>query len=216
MEGSIEVIIGCMFSSKTTDLMQHAKRAVIAGQKICFIIHERDDRYSRQALNTSHDGLSMNVIRVASLEQDPPETLNCGSIFVDEGHWFVGLKDFCLRHKRLGRHVKVAGLTSDFHGAPWPEIQGLVPAHADKVTLKHGVCAFCQKDALYTRKVAGDMSQVIDVGGDDKYISTCLLHLTEPPTVDQSVLRSRRAAVQNVKILIGTTATAETVPVSST
>ena len=203
MEGSIEVIVGSMFSGKTTDLMHQAKRAVIAGHKICFIIHTRDTRYSRAALNTSHDGLSMNVIRVASLETDPLETKDCGSVFVDEGHWFAGLKDFCLRQKRFGRHVKVAGLTSDFHGAPWPEIQALIPAHADKITLKPGVCVFCQKDALYTRKIAGDMTQVVDVGGDDKYVPTCLMHLTEPVVVEPSVLISRREAVQNVKLLIG-------------
>ncbi len=203
MEGSIELILGAMFSGKTTDLMHEAKRAVIAGHKICFIIHAKDTRFTREALNKSHDGLSMHVIRAPNLLTDPAGVEGAKAIFVDEGHFFAGLGDFCLRHKRLGVHVKVAALTSDFNGSPWPEIQALVPAHTDKITLKPGVCTLCQRDAYYTRKIAGDRTQLVDIGGDDKYVPTCLVHLTEPAEVGAHVLAARQTAVQNVRLLIG-------------
>lgn len=201
-EGSIEVILGCMFSGKTTDLMHEAKRAVIAGRKICFIIHTSETRYSREALNKSHDGLSMNVIRAPDLVTDPPEVAEAKVVFVDEGQFFPALGAFCVRQKRAGKHVRVAALTSNFNGDPWPEVQALVPVHADKITIKPAVCVVCKRDALYTRKIAGDMTQVVDVGGGEKYIPTCLTHLTEPKEVGDEVITERRLAVQNVQALI--------------
>jgi thymidine kinase len=203
MEGSIEFVLGSMFSGKTTDLMHEAKRAVIAGSKICFIIHSIDTLYGRGTLNKSHDGLSMNVICAPHLQTDPAEVAGVKVIFVDEGHFFAGLKDFCLRQKRRGVRVCVAALASDFNGDPWPEVHALVPAHADKITLKPAVCAVCKRDAMYSRKISGDMTQVVDVGGGEKYIPTCFLHLTEPTNVGAEVLAERRLAVQNVQTLIG-------------
>lgn len=202
-EGSIEVIVGPMFSSKSTQLMETARRCVIMGMRICFIIPARDDRYVPKAIamNKSHDGICMQAVRVETLAQDPDEVAAADAVFVDEGHFFPGLGDFCLRQKRAGKRVYVAGLTSDYNGKPWPELQALVPAHVDKITLKHAVCVLCKGDALYTRKIAGDKFELVDFGSDDKYVSTCLTHLTVPDEVPKQVLVDRALAVARIKTL---------------
>jgi thymidine kinase len=203
--GSIRVTIGPMFSGKSTHLMETAKRCVIAGVDILFLIPAGDNRFvdTTVHLNKSHDGLIMKAVRANDLTQDPPQMRHgIRAIFIDEGQFFTGLMEFCLRHKRAGRSVHVAGLTSDFNGEPWHEIQALVPAHADSVQLRPGVCVICQGDALYSRKIAGSKDITVEYGADDKYVSTCLLHLTEPETVPMSIIQRRAEAVEKVKNLI--------------
>ncbi len=202
-EGSIDAVLGPMFSSKSTQLMETAKRCVVMGMRICFIIPARDDRYVPRhiALNRSHDGMCMRAVRVETLLHDPEEVADAEAVFIDEGHFFAGLKDFCLKQKRLGKRIHVAGLSSDYNGQPWPEIQALVPAHVDKITLKPAVCIVCKGDALYTRKIAGDMHERVDFGSDDKYVSTCFTHLTEPAQIPAQTLLDRACAVARMKAL---------------
>ena len=54
LRGHLEVIVGPMFSGKSTELIRRLKRHEIAGHKILRLNYAEDTRYSKDAIAT-HD-----------------------------------------------------------------------------------------------------------------------------------------------------------------
>jgi thymidine kinase len=201
---SVRIRVGPMFGGKTTNLQEAYGNALVSGKKCLFLIYDKDTRYSMRALNVSHDGRTTIAVRVQNLLQDPPElTEQVNSIFIDEAHFLKGLKEFCIRHYLQGRHIEIAALTSDFRGNPWPYVQELIPAHVTEIKMCPGVCAFCQKEAFCTRKIHMD-NQIEDIGGDEKYLPTCHLHLNQPEEVPDEIVEKRRAIIATLRKQRGT------------
>lgn len=203
-EGSIHVILGPMFSGKTSDLNARIRAAVLSGLPILCIKHAWDTRTVDMSLNTSHDGVRLGgFVPVANLAR-----LVVGHevqhVYIDEAQFFEAhdLMAFCLGLKGKGVDVTLAALSSDWNGAPWRSIQALVPAHQDTLTQHKSVCALCQAQAGYTRKLDKESTAQVDVGGDDKYIPTCWSHLTEPEEIDPVLLHKRREALDRLKRLL--------------
>ncbi len=204
MEGRIELAVGAMFSGKTSWVQGKARWSIIGGLKVIFMIPTCEDRYDKRALNVSHDGLKMEAVRVTTLVgQDTNVPIDTDVICIDEAHFMPGLAMFCCAQRELGRKVYVAGLSSDKDGKPWPEMTFLM-MHANAIHVFEGVCLVCQQPALYSRDISGrerDTSgSVVDIGGDEKYASTCFTHFTGP--IDPSVFARRAAAVNQARFLI--------------
>ncbi len=197
--GRTTLILGCMFSGKTTHMFSLIKSAVIGGKNACIIGHRQDVRYSRKALVLSHDNQIMQAIKVDSLETEPVQLpVDVHVIGIDEGHFFPGLAAFCDAQNYKGRDVVVAALNGDSERRPWTHVQELIPL-AHTILTMHGVCVLCQSEASCSRKITVEQSapNEIDVGGGDMYVSTCLDCYRKP--IPESVLVARRAAVERVK-----------------
>jgi len=185
---SINIIVGCMFGGKSTELH---KRFRTTFQKhpsctVCFV-PSIDNRYSKNALSVSHDGSRIYASHIDSLTLDPVGIENATNIFIDEGQFLEGLADFCIRQKLAGKHITVAALSSDFMGKAWPEIQALVPVHVSNYTALTAVCVVCRQDAFYSRKLVAS-STLVDVGGSDKYVAVCLKHFKDTTPIPTKTL----------------------------
>ena len=202
--GHLSLILGPMFSDKTTTLIHKLKQHCIAKQKIILIKPSRDTRYNRNGLVSSHDGLSMNAINISSLEKDPESIPNdIDVIGIDEGHFFPNLFDFCARWLAKGVSIYIAALNGTYERKPFPVISNLIPL-ADEINFKHGVCVICNStNGSCSVKISseGQLDENgILVGGDDKFTITCSHCYTKEITKEH--LEERKRVINDSKRLI--------------
>ena len=65
--GRIDIIIGSMFSGKSTELIRRINRYKVLGKKILVINHKLDQRYSENSIST-HSNMSLECISLHNLK----------------------------------------------------------------------------------------------------------------------------------------------------
>lgn len=168
--GTIEVITGCMYSGKTTEMFRKIRNEEYAGKQIQIYKYDKDARYDRKQLACSHDGNKRQAKPISSFKFESVSD-NIDVIGIDEGQFIEGLVDFCDYHANNGRHVIVSGLDSDFNRNPFDQIIQLI-SKAEHVEKLHAVCIICKGQASFSRRIV-EGTAVEDIGGCDKYIATC-------------------------------------------
>ena len=171
MSGYIEIIIGNMFSGKTTKLLKRYKFFKIAGKKCVIIKYHLDTRYSTTGIAT-HDML-VNEKDVISLENlsDLKNVNEFDVILVDEGQFFKNIVEFAEKWANMGKIVVVCGLDGDFKREKFGDLTDLIPK-AEKVKKIAGICGMCKTGgAAFTKKK--DEKCEKNIGGSDLYISVC-------------------------------------------
>jgi thymidine kinase len=169
--GSIEVVVGSMFSGKTEELIRRLKRAKIARQKVEIYKPAIDVRYSESEV-VSHDE---NSIRSTPVENSANILLLIGDadvIGIDEAQFFDnGLIDVATKLANMGVRVIIAGLDMDFKGIPFGPIPGLM-AIADYITKVHAICVRCGNIAQFSHRLS-EKEQVVLLGEKDIYEPLC-------------------------------------------
>ena len=175
--GRLELIVGNMFSGKSTELVRRINKEKSINKRILIINYSLDNRYSSDSIST-HDNTSVKCLKLSKLSDISEELLdNNDSFFIDEGQFFIDLYDFCTRLVDVrDKHVVVSGLDGDFNRNLFGDIIALIPMcdTVDKLT------AYCNKcnngtHAPFTKKIICSRS-VIDIGGCDKYVPVCRYH----------------------------------------
>ena len=176
-KGRLEIIIGNMFSGKSTELIRRINREKSIKKKILVINFSGDNRYSSNSVVT-HDQTKINCLKLNKLNDLNKEFVkNYDSFFIDEGQFFPDLYDFVLELvDRYRKHVVVSGLDGDANRTQFGDIIKLIPI-CDSV---HKLTAYCNKCndgtvAPFTKKITNDTT-LIDIGGSDKYIPVCRYH----------------------------------------
>jgi thymidine kinase len=206
MEVSVE--LGGMFGGKTTALHAKAKRHLLAGDSVLFLVPEIDNRYSLTR-SVSHDGSGIRTTRIGKthlLSELPPapfDITDTDVVCIDEFQFLEGVVEFITLMRAVKRtkpfYLYLAGLASDFNGNPWKNVTDVCPAHVTAITLHAGICIVCRGLAYCSRKIAGNRGELVDVGGADKYVPTCHLHLKEPAEIPQDLLDRRKIALEQIK-----------------
>ena len=186
---TLEVIIGPMFSGKTSELIRLVEREVYAKKKGAIFKIAFDSRYSATQVVT-HNGLRYDAYTVASSKEgldkihDLVKTQGLDVIGVDEVNFFpealVGLLDRLADSKR----VIACGLNLNFKAEPFPTTMHLA-ARADRVRYLSAVCVVCGQEATRTQRLIGGKpapkdSPIIAVGGKEMYEPRCR-SCYEPP-----------------------------------
>ena len=167
--GRIELICGCMFSGKTTELIGRLIGTPEAN--VLVVKHSIDNRYLPNHIVT-HDGRKRRA-RVVSSSAELRVAANGVSVLaIDEGHFFdAALPDVC--RELADRHLRVivTALDRDSWGRNFPIIDRLREV-ADEVEVKRGRCAQCGAPADHTQRLTpiinGDL-----IGGADDYAPSC-------------------------------------------
>ncbi len=182
--GKLQVITGCMYSGKTTELIRRLKRAEVANLSIEVISPDIDDRYGVETIG-SHDGRKWDATVVSTRPEDVEqlsETIDVNDVDVlgiDEANFFPNeLVDVCEYLANEGVCVIVSGLDTKFNGdvfSPLPKLMAL----SDQVDKLHAVCDECGSyHATYTQRlVDGKPAHVDDpvimVGAEETYEARC-------------------------------------------
>lgn len=170
--GSIEVIVGGMYSGKTEELLRRVRRAEYAGQRILVIKPEKDNRYSETEI-VSHYGSRIKSVSMSDISTVDYESLSDISVVaIDEGQFFgANLPSVCKKLADSGIRVIVAGLDMDFNTNPFlpmPELMSM----AEEVTKLRAICVKCGKDALYSYRTIKS-EEIVCIGGKESYEARC-------------------------------------------
>jgi thymidine kinase len=169
--GRLEVICGCMFAGKTTELIRRAVAARDAGWRVTVIKPSSDTRSGETAVRT-HAGEELPAQSAESASHAENLARDCEVAAIDEAHFFgAPLADVCRR--LLGRGVRViaAGLERDHRGEPFEPFPALL-IEADEVLKLFAPCARCGAPAIHSQRMFASSARIA-VGGAGQYEPRC-------------------------------------------
>ena len=174
--GKLELIIGPMFSGKSTELIREISLAEIINKKVLVIKPSIDTRNSKNKI-TSHSLESKNCETVNNLEDINDNVSNYDLIVIDEGQFFSDLKKYVVQwidDKKL--HVIVGGLDGDYKRQPIGQILDLIP-YSDKCKKLNSLCKYCNNGmkAIFSHRKTKSTQQ-IQIGDGESYIPLCRYH----------------------------------------
>ncbi|AEN03663.1 thymidine kinase [Yokapox virus] len=169
-QGNIQLILGPMFSGKSTELIRIVKRYQIAKYNCIVINHSSDIRYGISNVFT-HDNNSYSAIQTSKLSDLIDIVENFTVIGIDEGQFFQDIVEFCENMANKGKIVIVAALDGTFKRKPFGNVLNLIPL-SETVTKLTAVCMKCFKDASFSKRI-GTETEIEIIGGKDKYLSVC-------------------------------------------
>lgn len=181
-KGRVEVICGCMFAGKTSELINRAQRAKIAGCKIQAFKPSIDNRYTENTI-CSHNTVELEATPVEPSNEKLNDILNLVEddtdiVVIDEANLFEDkLQEVVKSLSEQEYRVIISGLDQDFRGEPFRPLPYLL-AIADNVEKRTAICEVCGKPATKTQKLINGEpapydSSVIDVGACEKYEARC-------------------------------------------
>ena len=187
--GFLELIIGPMFSGKTSELIKRYHETLNSLQikpnknnfnldndiSILAINYDKDTRYGMNQIIT-HDKIAIDCISINEFSElyqsnNISSLSNAKYIFINEAQFFQDIKTWVLNQvETYDKNVILCGLDSDFKREKFGEILDLIP-HATKITKLCGQCTKCENKAIYTHRISNETNQ--EVIGANNYIPVC-------------------------------------------
>ena len=173
-DGYLELIIGPMFSGKTSRLIEIYNK-FSTNFSVLVLNHCLDNRYHESHLST-HNKKMIPCIQLDSLLKilNNDNYKNSKIILINEGQFFNDLKDVVLEMvEKDKKTVYVCGLDSDFKRNNFGYILDLIP-YSDNIVKLKALCknGDCNKDALFSYRKNNTSKNQILVGSDE-YIPLC-------------------------------------------
>lgn len=178
MNGYLELILGPMFSGKTSKILDLYNQCEFSNIPVVVINHTSDKRYSETMLST-HDLKMIPCIQASSL-CDAMEILEIKNkindatvILINEGQFFNDLYEWTeMMVETNHKEIYICGLDGDFNRNKFGQILDLIPL-CDKVTKLKSLCSMCKNGtkALFSLRVTEEKEQVLI--GSDCYKPVC-------------------------------------------
>ncbi|MBL7812729.1 MAG: thymidine kinase [Bacteroidetes bacterium] len=187
--GDFTLIYGCMFSGKTTKMIELYHQSGVEFHEKIAIKPLLDNRYSPDKIN-AHSGLQMPGHRITRAEElFPLAGEGIKEVYIDEVQFFQkNIADTIIGLTMQGIHVFAAGLDTDYLGNPFGEFPRLYRMANTRIRLE-ARCQVCGKPARYTyRTTASDA--IIAVGHADMYEARCGAHWAEGTGLPEPVLQA--------------------------
>ena len=182
--GKLDLIIGCMFSGKSSELMRHIKMFRLLNRQLIVINHSLDQRYTTSNQIMNHDLVGECAISLSALLPiiETNEYTKAECIFIDEAQFFEDLYEFVVHAVEVNnKHVIVSGLDGDYKRKPFKNVLDLIPI-ANSVKKLNALCLQCKDGTpgCFSKRISSPVSSSHDartlVGGNNTYISVCRHH----------------------------------------
>ncbi len=170
-EGRIELILGPMFSGKSTRLIEIIRKYTYKAKKTIMIKFFADKRYSEKSEVVTHDLIKYDSIDCEKLRDSIEKIKEYDVIGIDEGQFFPDLVEVCEELSLLNKIVIIAALNGDFRMEPFPVISRII-SKADKIKLLKAYCFNCHKDAKFSLRIVQSNETVL-IGAGDAYKPAC-------------------------------------------
>nr|QBK89476.1 MAG: thymidine kinase [Mimivirus LCMiAC02] len=172
--GKLILIIGSMWSSKTTQLLATYTRYKIGSKKCLAIRFKHDNRYDQTHVVTHDKRYKLKAILCTKLYELGDVVDNYDVICIDEVQFFNDGHIMCQKWANSGKIVVACGLNGKFDLTPWDVISKLIPL-VDEIKYNKAVCIETGNDAIYTS--AKSKKEVLkntdgdgrSIGGEDMY-----------------------------------------------
>jgi thymidine kinase len=177
MTARLELLLGCMWSGKSSELLRRVRRHRIASNRVLLINHVSDTRYSAGAAAVTH---TQDCEPAVCVDSEGLRTLDCAAydvVAIDEAHFYESGALFAAVSALLDakKHVIVSALDGDFLRRPFDSIPPLLPL-CDSVVKLTAICVRCKSaEAVHTLKMEHNASTdtVCVVGGSELYQPCC-------------------------------------------
>jgi len=174
---TIEIILGCMFSGKSTELIRRISRFQSINKPVLCINHSIDTRWKELPNNTikTHEGRTIPAIKTDTLMAITTTDIYKQSevIGIDEAQFFNDLYQFVLYTEKNNKTLIICGLDGDYQRKPIGQILQCIPLADSIIKLK--ALDMVDKDgssAIFTkRKGTVKTEDQILVGGKDEYLA---------------------------------------------
>lgn len=174
----LEIIMGSMFSGKSSEMIRRLKRHIVIGSSILVVNSIKDIRNPNSVLQT-HDNVTLDCIKTNNLLEIPTMThyQNAKVIAIDEIQFFEGVRFFVEQALKDDKYIILAGLDGDFRQQQFGELFNVIPL-ADEITKLHALCMECMDGTIgpFTKRIVGGLQQEL-VGGCAMYKAVCRKHL---------------------------------------
>ena len=172
--GYLELIIGPMFSGKTSEILTLTRQYMLSKMNPCVINHSTDKRYHETMLST-HDKQMIPCINTFSLTNIlTSEIIHAHGVFlINEGQFFPDIyESVCLLVEKYHKIVHVCGLDGDFKRNEFGHLLKLIPL-CDNIIKKTAICSVCEDGtkALFSHRLSNETA--IKVIGSSNYIPVC-------------------------------------------
>lgn len=182
--GYLKLIIGPMFSGKSTELLHtiHSYRSI--GKEVLVINHAFNNRYDSTTIST-HDKTvldtdSITALNLGDIENDKSihaRIQTADIICIEELQFFEDAKDIVIKWvNAYHKCVVCAGLIADYKCELFGDVGKLIP-YADEIHHVKALCCVCNDGTagLFTQRVSPHQHQVA-VGTNDMYRVVCRKH----------------------------------------
>jgi thymidine kinase len=173
----IEIIIGPMFSGKSTEVIRRCRNYEAIDKKVLIFNHSLDTRCECNMIKT-HSKSTKTAVKTDSLITfiENENIKDFDVIAIDEAQFFSDLFDFVKKIEHFDIVLIIAGLDGDCFRNPFGQILQCIP-YANDVTKLHAMC-MVKKDGTYasfTKRLASIEPQTdqVDIGAQDKYMAVC-------------------------------------------
>ena len=175
-ERHIELIIGCMFSGKTTESIRRIE-ALAPSTRIVTLKPAIDDRYSPTHIVTHH-----RQTATAQTVQDARAILGrvggAEVVAIDEIHFFDdAIVEVCQELAQRGMRVICTGLDLDMWGDVFPHVEKL--SRIAETTVLTAECKACGRPANRTHRTVPLLDNNL-VGGPEEFEPRCEKCFTPP------------------------------------
>ncbi len=164
--GVLKLIIGSMFSGKSSELIRRFKRYTIGGKKCVMVKYKQDVRYDEKTV-TTHDNTKVNAIPCQNLYEIDGLIKEYDVICIDEVQFYKDANIFCDKWANQGKIVEACGLNGTFERKPFHMISLLIPL-AEDITYLTAVCKETGSDAHYSKRLTDETAEEV-IGGSEKY-----------------------------------------------
>jgi thymidine kinase len=187
--GYLEVILGPMFSGKTSRLVEIYNQCKFCNIDVIVINHLIDNRYDDKLLST-HDKIKIPCIKTERLFDiwddqlslkdditiprinDKLQLFTSKVILINEGQFFPDLFEFINVLLKYKKQIYICGLDGDFERNKYGQILDIIPL-CDKVEKLTSLCSICKngKKGIFSMRLTNEKIQT--VVGSENYIPVC-------------------------------------------
>ena len=172
MSGYLELILGPMFSGKTTYLINTYHYYLKNYKNVAVINYSGDTRYHDKMLS-SHDHIMIPCTFISKINDvlSSDEIINSDAVLINEGQFFEDLFESVIYLvEKLNKRVYICGLDGDYKRMKFGTILDLVPM-CDKITKLKSRCEYCKGSALFSHRITNEQEQVVI--GTNNYVPLC-------------------------------------------
>jgi len=165
----IQVITGCMFAGKTTELINRLKKS---NKNYLLIKPKIDNRDNGNQIRT-HGGLSEKAKRVDKISEVFEKLIDIQLIGIDEAQFFKNSIIQDIRYL-ISKNIQViiAGLEKDYLDKPFGYMEEIIGI-SNSITRLKAACNRCQNPATYSHRKDTSFKKQLLIGNSNIYEALC-------------------------------------------
>ena len=181
--GYLEIVVGPMFSGKTSKLLEIYKQCTFCDIPVAVINHSADTRYHDTMLS-SHDKVMIPCIQTSALDivwnnadkEENKVLRSCDVILINEAQFFSDLVPCVVSMLKENKKIYIAGLDGDFKQTKFGTILDLIPL-CDKITKLTSLCSICKNrtPGIFSKRLTTEQEQTLI--GANIYMPVCRAHI---------------------------------------